>query len=89
MGAYQEPTIYRKHEKGLLRADGEPGFNTVIGLFELDCVMFSQFGDDGLPFYEEATLSPVSQLQLAAEYPLEELSEKLADKGMNAHLMMP
>ena len=28
------PFEYRKYEKGLLRPDGEPGFNTPTGLVE-------------------------------------------------------
>jgi len=70
MGTYQEPTIYRKYETGDLRADHQPGFNTTSGKFELKCSMYKYFGDDPLPYYEEPTMSPVSQPELAKEYPI-------------------
>ncbi|MCI9129175.1 MAG: molybdopterin-dependent oxidoreductase [Eggerthellaceae bacterium] len=70
MGTYQEPTVYKKYEKGLLRADGQPGFNTTSGKFEIKCSMYKFFGDDPLPYYEEPTMSPVSTPELFEEYPI-------------------
>ena len=60
----------RKYELGLLRPDGEPGFNTATGLIELKSTIYPNFDEDGLPFYEEPPLSPVSTPDLAEEYPL-------------------
>ncbi|MBP2646062.1 MAG: Acetylene hydratase [Firmicutes bacterium] len=70
MGIYQPGYTYRKHEKGLLRADGEPGFNTVTGKVELSSTLFEMWGEDPLPYYKEPFYSPVSTPELAKEYPL-------------------
>lgn len=70
MGVYQTPVEYKKYEKGLLRDDGEPGFNTVTGKVELKSVLFEQWGDDPLPYYQEPPYSPYSTPELAREYPL-------------------
>jgi anaerobic selenocysteine-containing dehydrogenase len=69
-GVYQPGYTYRKHEKGLLRADGEPGFNTVTGLVELSSTLFEAWGEDPLPYYKEPPYSPVSTPEIAKEYPL-------------------
>lgn len=61
---------YYKYEKGLLRPDGQPGFNTVTGLYELAPNLFDAWDMDPLPFYEEPPSSPYSTPQLAEEYPL-------------------
>lgn len=67
---FWQPTAYRKYEKGLLRSDGEPGFNTPTGLFELKSTMLEAAGVDPLPYYKEPDPSPVSNPDYAAEYPL-------------------
>lgn len=69
-GLYQPGYTYQKHEKGLLRFDGEPGFNTVTGKVELCSTLFESWGDDALPYYEEPPYSPISTPELAKEYPL-------------------
>lgn len=61
---------YRKYEKGLLRADGEPGFNTNTGKIELYLTMFEEWGHDSLPYHEEPPESPYSTPELFKEYPL-------------------
>lgn len=61
---------YRKYEKGLLRADGQVGFETPTGRIELWSRMLDEFGIDPLPNYEESTLSPVSTPELYEEYPI-------------------
>ncbi|MDR1185737.1 MAG: molybdopterin-dependent oxidoreductase [Coriobacteriales bacterium] len=66
---YPEYT-YRKYEKGLLRADGQPGFHTPTGRVELYSIHFQNFGYDPLPYYEEPALSPVSTPDLYKEYNL-------------------
>lgn len=61
---------YHRHEKGLLRKDGKPGFNTPTGKIELYSTIFESWGYDPLPYYEEPVMSPVSRPDLAKEYPL-------------------
>jgi anaerobic selenocysteine-containing dehydrogenase len=64
------PFEYRKFEKGLLRADGKPGFETDTGKFLFSVPYFKTIGLDSLPYYEEPPESPVSTPDLAREYPL-------------------
>jgi len=63
------PFEYRKYEKGLLRPDGEVGFNTPTGKIELKVTQLEQFGYPALPYYQEPTESPVSTPELMKEYP--------------------
>lgn len=60
---------YRKHEKGLLRADGEPGFNTPTGRIELYDSALGLWGYDALPDWDEPHSSPYSRPDLYEEYP--------------------
>jgi anaerobic selenocysteine-containing dehydrogenase len=60
---------YRKYEKGMLREDGEPGFNTTTGKIELSMTLFELWEYDPLPWYEEPRESPYSTPALAKEYP--------------------
>jgi anaerobic selenocysteine-containing dehydrogenase len=69
-GWIQQPFEYRKYEKGLLRPDGEPGFNTPTGLVELRSSLYEDWGEDPLPYFEENALTPFSRPDLAEEYPL-------------------
>jgi anaerobic selenocysteine-containing dehydrogenase len=63
-------TIYHKHEIGLLRPDGEPGFNTPSGKIEMAPSMYEfGFGFDPVPHWYEPPYSPVSDPELAKEYP--------------------
>ena len=68
-GVYR-PFQYKKYEKGLLRTDGKPGFNTLTGKFMLYVPAFEAAGLDPLPYYEEPLESPISTPELAKEYPL-------------------
>ncbi len=61
---------YKKYEKGLLRSDGSPGFNTPTGRIELYSTVLQRLGDDPLPYYLEPKFSKVSRPDLAEEYPL-------------------
>ncbi len=61
---------YKKYEKGMLRADGKPGFNTQTGRIELWSTMLQSLGDDPLPYYLEPKFSPISRPDLAKDYPL-------------------
>ncbi|MGB9859764.1 MAG: molybdopterin-dependent oxidoreductase [Moorellaceae bacterium] len=66
----QQHIQYYKHEKGLNRPDGQPGFNTTTGKLELYSLMLEALGEDPLPYYEEPRFSPISRPDLAKEYPL-------------------
>ena len=61
---------YRKWEKGLLREDGKPGFETPTGKFEIASTLLEEYGYDPLPRYVEPTESPASRPDLAARHPL-------------------
>ncbi|HWQ75146.1 MAG TPA: molybdopterin-dependent oxidoreductase [Syntrophomonas sp.] len=61
---------YEKYKKGLLRPDGEPGFNTPTGKVEYYSTLFDAWGNDPLPYHEEPPESPVSTPQMYKEYPL-------------------
>ena len=64
------PFEYRKYEKGLLRADGQPGFNTTTGRIELWSSFYDAIGLDPLPYFEEPTPGPYSTPEMLDEYPL-------------------
>ncbi len=61
---------YRRWERGLLRKDGQPGFNTSTGKVELWSKVYEGWGLDPLPYFEEPPESPVSTPELWKEYPL-------------------
>ena len=61
---------YKKWEKGLLRLDGRPGFDTPTGKFEIASTILEEHGYDPLPVYTEPLESPVSQPELAQTFPL-------------------
>ena len=61
---------YEKYEKGLLRFDGEPGFNTITGQIEAYSILYESWGEDPLPYYEEPNYSPISKPDFAGQYPL-------------------
>lgn len=61
---------YYKYEKGMLRADGNPGFNTVTGRIELYSLTYQAWGVPPLPEYIEPMHGPVSNPEEWEEYPL-------------------
>jgi len=69
-GLYQPDYEYEKYKKGKLRADGEPGFNTVTGLVELSSTLFESWGEDPLPYFKEPPYSPYSTPDLYKEFNL-------------------
>lgn len=72
-GTVQSPTVmmqYKKWEKGLLRPDGKPGFDTPTGKFEIWSTILEESGYDPLPVYTEPQESPVSRPDVAETYPL-------------------
>jgi cysteine desulfurase NifS len=61
---------YKKWEKGLLRPDGRPGFDTPSGKFEIASSILQEHGYDPLPVYTEPGEGPLSRPDLASRYPL-------------------
>ena len=61
---------YRKWELGLLRPDGQPGFDTPSGKFEIASSVLAEYGYDPLPVYVEPAEGPVSTPDLAQDFPL-------------------
>jgi cysteine desulfurase NifS len=61
---------FRKWEKGLLRADGKPGFDTPTGKFEITSTILEEYGYEPLPRYTEPKEGPLSQPELLNNYPL-------------------
>ena len=64
-----EHKYYRKYEKGMLRPDGQVGFNTPSGRVELWSSMYIQAGENPLPYYKEPPYSPKARPDLVEEYP--------------------
>ena len=64
------PMRYRKWELGLLRSDGQPGFDTPSGKFEIASGILKEHGYDPLPVFRPPEEGPLSTPQLAREYPL-------------------
>ena len=64
------PTRYRKYETGDLRPDGQPGFDTPTGLFEITSEWFRSHGYEPLPVYTEPVEGPLATPGLAARFPL-------------------
>jgi cysteine desulfurase NifS len=61
---------YRKWEKGSLRADGRPGFDTPTGKFEILSTTLEEHGYEPLPKYVEPPEGPFGDPELALEFPL-------------------
>ena len=61
---------YRKWEKGSLRPDGQPGFDTPTGKFEIHSTILEEYGHEPLPKYREPQEGPRANPSLAKEYPL-------------------
>lgn len=69
VGPIVNPNIERKYERGSLRADGKPGFNTPSGKVELYSTILEKYGYDPLPKYEEPAPSPYTTPDLFRDYP--------------------
>ena len=63
------PFEYKRYEKGLLRADGKPGFNTATGRIELWSTFYDACGLDPMPYFEEPDPGPGATPELMEEYP--------------------
>jgi cysteine desulfurase NifS len=72
-GMVRIPTVmmqYKKWEKGALRKDGKPGFETPTGKFEFASTILEEHGYDPLPIYTEPSEGPHAQPELAKRFPL-------------------
>ncbi|HLF88248.1 MAG TPA: molybdopterin-dependent oxidoreductase [Anaerolineales bacterium] len=61
---------YHKYKTGELRADGQPGFETPTGMFEIESEWLRGHGYDPLPVYTEPIEGPLAQPGQAKHYPL-------------------
>jgi cysteine desulfurase NifS len=61
---------YKKWEKGALRTDGKPGFETPTGKFEIWSTVLEDFGYEPLPKYTEPIEGPQASPELALSFPL-------------------
>jgi cysteine desulfurase NifS len=61
---------YKKWEKGGLREDGQPGFETPTGKFEIWSTVLEDYGQEPLPKYTEPVEGPIASPAIAAEFPL-------------------
>jgi anaerobic selenocysteine-containing dehydrogenase len=61
---------YHKYAAGELRSDGQPGFATPTGKFEIASEWLRSHGYDALPVYTEPAEGPLARPDLAARYPL-------------------
>jgi anaerobic selenocysteine-containing dehydrogenase len=81
---------YHRHERGLLRPDGKPGFNTPTGKVELWSKAYESWGLDPLPYYKEPAQSPVSTPELYSKYPLMMISGTRSSLYFHSeHRMIP
>jgi len=68
---FKRPEIqHRKYETGRLRTDGQPGFETPSGKFEITSEWFRGHGYEPLPVYTEPLEGPLGSPKLAERYPL-------------------
>jgi anaerobic selenocysteine-containing dehydrogenase len=64
------PMQYRKWEKGLLRSDGKPGFDTPSGKYEITSTILQRYGYDPLPVFSAPIEGPLNSPELTQRYPL-------------------
>jgi anaerobic selenocysteine-containing dehydrogenase len=64
------PFEYKRYEKGMLRPDGQPGFNTSTGRIELWSTFYKNAGLDPLPYFEEPSPGPGATPEMLEEFPL-------------------
>jgi len=61
---------YKKWQKGTLRRDGRPGFETPTGKFEIWSTTLADYSYEPLPRYIEPTEGPLGDPALAERFPL-------------------
>jgi len=64
-------TAYRRHERGELRPDGRPGFDTPTGRIELFSTELERIGLDPLPGFEAPVYTEERSPDLVEGYPLQ------------------
>ena len=62
--------IYEKYKVGLLRKDGNPGFETPSRKFEISSQLLKKYDYDPLPVYQEPPEGPIGSPDLAKDFPL-------------------
>ena len=62
---------YHRHERGELRADGQPGFETPTGCLELYSTELARFGLDPLPAYTPGPYHRDDAADIRAAFPLD------------------
>jgi len=62
---------YRRYERGELRPDGKPGFNTPTGKIELYSTELERFGLDPLPHFQVPHYDAARMPELNRAYPLQ------------------
>ncbi|RPI78071.1 MAG: dehydrogenase [Desulfobacteraceae bacterium] len=66
----EQPVGYKKYERGLLRRDGRPGFETRSGKIEIASSLLAEYGYDPLPVYVDPAEGPLRNPELHRSYPL-------------------
>lgn len=61
---------YKKWQKGGLRPDGKPGFDTPTGRFEIWSTILEEYGHEPLPKYVEPSEGPLAKPELSRSFPL-------------------
>jgi anaerobic selenocysteine-containing dehydrogenase/Fe-S-cluster-containing dehydrogenase component len=61
---------FKKWELGILRRDGQPGFDTPSGKVEFISEVLREYGLDPRPVYIEPVYSPISTPEIAEKFPL-------------------
>jgi cysteine desulfurase NifS len=61
---------YKKWQKGGLRRNGKPGFDTPTGKFEIWSTILEEYGYEPLPKYVEPTEGPLGSPDLGESFPL-------------------
>jgi anaerobic selenocysteine-containing dehydrogenase len=61
---------YKRFEKGLLRPDKKPGFQTPSGKVELYSVLREDWGLEPVAHYEEPPFTPVTMPDMVEKYPM-------------------
>ncbi|MFC2045636.1 IscS subfamily cysteine desulfurase [Chloroflexota bacterium] len=61
---------YKKWQKGGLRKDGQPGFDTPTGKFEIRSTILEEYGYEPLPKYSEPSEGPLANPKLTESFPL-------------------
>ena len=72
-GSVKLPTAmmaYKKWQKGYLRKDGKPGFDTPTGKFEIWSTILEEYGYEALPKYIEPSEGPQGSPNLVENFPL-------------------